>query len=190
MEKINLAVFASGSGTNAENIALYFQNHPHVDVKVILTNNSKAGVIKRAEALNINTEIFNRQDFYQTNRLVSLLEEYKVDWLILAGFLWLVPENLIQRYANRIVNIHPALLPKYGGKGMYGQHVHNAVIENREVESGITIHTIDEVYDRGKIVFQASCPVKPGDDAETLARRIHQLEYEHYPKVIENLVSR
>ncbi len=190
MKTQNLAIFASGSGSNAENIALYFKNHPQIDVKVILTNNPEAGVIKRSRKLDIDCIVFNKQEFYKTNRVLSVLEQYQVDWIILAGFLWLVPANLINQFANRIVNIHPALLPKYGGKGMYGQRVHEAVINNKEIESGITIHIIDEIYDRGSIVFQASCPVTPDDDAETLAKKIHQLEYEHYPKVIENLVSR
>lgn len=190
MKKTNLAIFASGSGTNAENIAQYFQNHPNIEVKLILTNNPKAGVVQRANQLKIDCLTFNREDFYKTNRVLSVLEQYQTDWIILAGFLWLVPQALISHYKNKIINIHPALLPKYGGKGMYGQRVHEAVIENNEVESGITIHTIDEEYDKGSIVFQITCPVNRDDTAETLANRIHHLEYEHYPKVIENLVSR
>lgn len=190
MKIINLALFASGSGSNAENIATYFKNNPGINVKIIFTNNAKAGVVKRAQNMGVDCIVFNKDDFYKTNQVVSLLEQYQVDWIILAGFLWLVPKSMIAKFPNRIINIHPALLPKYGGKGMYGNKVHEAVIANREIESGITIHTIDEVYDRGSIIFQVSCPLTPDDNAESLAKRIHQLEYKHYPKVIENLVSR
>ncbi len=190
METVNLAIFASGSGTNAENIASYFKDNSRINARVIFTNNAKAGIVSRAQKLGIDCVVFNKDDFYKTNQVLSLLEEYQIDWIILAGFLWLVPKNLIAKFPNRIINIHPALLPKYGGKGMYGTKVHEAVITNKEIESGISIHTIDEVYDRGSIVFQKRCPVTPDDNAETLAKRIHQLEYEHYPKVIENLVSK
>jgi phosphoribosylglycinamide formyltransferase 1 len=190
LETVNLAIFASGSGTNAENIASYFKDNSRINARVIFTNNAKAGIVSRAQKLGIDCVVFNKDDFYKTNQVLSLLEKYQIDWIILAGFLWLVPKNLIAKFPNRIINIHPALLPKYGGKGMYGTKVHEAVITNKEIESGISIHTIDEVYDRGSIVFQKRCPVTPDDNAETLAKRIHQLEYEHYPKVIENLVSK
>ncbi|WP_421920696.1 phosphoribosylglycinamide formyltransferase [Marinifilum sp.] len=183
-----IAVFASGSGTNAENIALYFKDKPDVDIVCILTNNAEAFVIKRAEKLDIPTLVFSKKDFKESDKVMDYLKEMKVDFVVLAGFLWLVPKYLIQMYPNRIVNIHPALLPKYGGKGMYGMNVHEAVVENEEDESGITIHMVSENYDEGKVVFQARCFVKASDTAEDVATKVHKLEYEHFPKIIEQLL--
>lgn len=184
----NLALFASGSGTNAENLIRYFQNKPQIRVSCVCTNRPDAFVIERASRLNIPVCVFDKTDFYATDKVISYLAEKNTDWIILAGFLWLVPENLIQAYPNRIINIHPALLPAYGGKGMYGHHVHQAVLANAELESGITIHLVDSEYDRGKILFQAACPVLPNDTPDTLAERIHSLEYIHFPVVIEKTV--
>ncbi|NOU61655.1 phosphoribosylglycinamide formyltransferase [Marinifilum caeruleilacunae] len=183
-----IAVFASGSGTNAENIALYFKEKTDVEIVCFLTNNSDAYVIKRAEKLQIPSFIFSKKDFKESNIVIDYLKEMKVDFVVLAGFLWLLPENLIQMFPNRIVNIHPALLPKYGGKGMYGMNVHKAVVANQEKESGITIHMVSEKYDEGEIVFQAKCALESSDTPEDVAQKIHKLEYEHFPKVIEQLL--
>lgn len=183
-----LAIFASGSGTNAENIIRYFRNEPRIRVSCVCANRSDAMVIQRAERHAIDVLVFSRDDFYKSGKVIGYLEKRKIDWIILAGFLWLVPGTLIQKYPDRILNIHPALLPKYGGKGMYGHFVHKAVIENHDDRSGITIHLVDREYDKGSILFQATCPVLPGESPEQLAERVHQLEYEHYPKIIERVV--
>jgi len=185
-----LAIFASGSGTNAENIIQYFQNKPQIRVSCICTNRADAYVTERARKYDIPVLVFTRQDFYESEKVLDYLEENKIDWIILAGFLWLIPARLIDRYASRIINIHPALLPKYGGKGMYGASVHRAVIENREKQSGITIHYVNKEYDKGNIIFQVACPVDPDDTPDTLASRVHALEYAHFPRVIEEIVTR
>lgn len=185
-----IAIFASGSGSNAENIINYFNNScKQVDISIILTNNKNAFVIERAKKNNIQHYIFDRNQFYETNNIVDLLKSYSIDLIVLAGFLWLIPVNLIRAFPNKIINIHPALLPKYGGKGMYGEHVHKAVIDNKDKESGITIHYVNEEYDKGNIIHQSKCPVEPDDDANSLAQKIHKLEYENFPKVIEDLLK-
>ncbi len=181
-----IAVFASGSGSNAQNITEFIQADTSVVVDCILCNNPKAQVLERAQNLHIPAFTFDRHQFYETNEIATLLRERSIDLIVLAGFLWLIPENLIQQF--RIINIHPALLPKYGGKGMYGMHVHNAVVANKEKESGISIHYVNEIYDEGKIIFQAKCEVLPDDTPEDVAKKVHQLEYEHYPKVIKKLL--
>ncbi|NMB72175.1 MAG: phosphoribosylglycinamide formyltransferase [Bacteroidales bacterium] len=186
----NIVIFASGSGTNAERIMRTFQNHPFIKVKLVLSNKKNAGVLERAKKLNVKTFVFNKEEFYQTDVVLHILLNEKIDFIVLAGFLWLVPEKILRQYPNRIINIHPALLPAYGGKGMYGQKVHEAVIANHEKESGITIHYVNSEYDRGEIIFQARCPVLPDDTPETLAERVHQLEYQYYPEVIEKLLSK
>ena len=183
MKKI--VVFASGSGSNAERIATYFAEKGSAKVCLILCNNPQAGVLARAKRLEIPSFVFDRQAFYKTNVVLDVLATQQPDLIVLAGFLWKVPENLIAAYPNRILNIHPSLLPKYGGKGMYGAHVHQAVVANGEKESGITIHFVNEHYDEGNILFQAKTEVLPTDTADTLAEKIHLLEYEHFPKVIE-----
>jgi len=185
-----LAIFASGSGTNAENISRFFTHHPTAEVSLILTNRKDAGVILRAEKLGIPYKVFTREEFYDTEKVMSYLSEYKIDLIILAGFLWLIPKNLIEAYPGRIVNIHPALLPRYGGKGMYGMRVHETVIANKDAESGITIHYVNEVYDAGNIIFQKKCKVSPGETPESLAAKVHTLEYKYYPRIIEKLVRR
>ncbi len=184
-----IAIFASGNGSNAQNIAEYFASSDKGKVTVIYCNNPKAFVIKRAESLNIPLVLFDREQFYASEVILKDLKCRKIDLIVLAGFLWLLPANLVKCFKNKILNIHPALLPQYGGKGMYGMAVHEAVIDNGDNESGITIHLIDELYDRGEIVFQAKCPLDANDTADTLAAKVHELEYKHYPKVISDYLQ-
>ncbi len=185
----NVVIFASGSGTNAANIIDYFKDRKGVDVKLVVCNNPKAGVIERAEKRGVPVMLIDRNTFYnRPGVLLSKLKEIDTTLIVLAGFLWLVPDYLTQTYENRIINIHPALLPKYGGKGMYGMNVHRAVIDAGETESGITIHFVNEKYDEGLIIAQFKCRVLPGDTPEKLAERIHKLEYKHFPVVIEEIL--
>lgn len=185
----NIAIFASGSGTNAENIIKYFSTSNSAKVTLVLSNKREAFVLKRAEAHNIKTIFFERTDFYYSGKVLNQLISGNIDFIVLAGFLWLVPENIIEKYEGRIINIHPALLPAYGGKGMYGDRVHRAVIESREQESGITIHYVNKIYDAGDIILQVKCRVEKDDSPETLASKVHALEYEYFPKVIKTLVE-
>jgi phosphoribosylglycinamide formyltransferase-1 len=185
----NIAIFASGSGTNAENLIRFFRTSAYGRVSLVLSNRKEAGVIDRAQSLEVETVIFNREQFYHSEELLRMLVDRDIDFVVLAGFLWLVPDYLLIAFENKMINIHPALLPKYGGKGMYGNHVHAAVIENKENESGMTIHMVNKEYDEGNIVFQARCEVKSDDTPEILASRIHQLEYEHFPVVVEQLLK-
>ncbi len=187
--KINIAIFGSGNGSNAQHISEYFANNNKVNISTFIANKKDAYIIERAQKLGIPCRIFNRNDFYYTNNVVDYLKEMEIDIIVLAGFLWLIPENILQAYPQRIINIHPALLPLYGGKGMYGMNVHQAVIDNKEVESGITIHFVNDKYDEGTTIFQAKCNITPKDTAETLAQKIHLLEYEHFPKTIENVIN-
>jgi phosphoribosylglycinamide formyltransferase 1 len=184
----NIAIFASGSGTNAENIIKYFSNNKTVRVGLVLSNKREASVLKRAATLNVRSVFFDRKELYQKDKVLRYLSMYKIDFIVLAGFLWLIPENILDLYEKRIINIHPALLPGYGGKGMYGERVHEAVIANHDKESGITIHYVNKAYDEGDIIFQARCKVDSKDTPDTLAARVHSLEYEYFPKVIEELV--
>jgi phosphoribosylglycinamide formyltransferase 1 len=184
----NIAIFASGSGSNAQNIAEYFIN-TEVSVKIILSNKPDAYVLERAKQLNIPSVVFNRDQFYNSNYVLDILKSNKIDFVVLAGFLWLVPNNLLEMYPSRIINVHPALLPKFGGKGMYGDIVHQAVVENREKVSGITIHYINGKYDEGDIVFQAKCDVLETDTASDVANKVHKLEYEHFPRVIGEVLK-
>ncbi|MFP4090591.1 MAG: phosphoribosylglycinamide formyltransferase [Cyclobacteriaceae bacterium] len=186
----NIAVFASGSGTNAERIFDRFKDHPHIRVALLLTNNPTAGVIGRAARYDVPVYVFDRSILLHTEDVLGKLKQHKVDFIVLAGFLLKIPANLLRAYPNRIVNIHPALLPKYGGKGMYGMHVHQAVVEAGEKESGISIHLCNENYDEGKIILQVACPVYPKDTPADLADKIHQLEHQHYPEVVEELVMK
>ncbi|MFW5656714.1 MAG: phosphoribosylglycinamide formyltransferase [Bacteroidota bacterium] len=186
-----IAIFASGSGTNAENLIKYFNENsesPH-RVVLVLTNNANARVLNRSKALNVETSTFSREEFYNSDKVLNLLHEKNCDFIVLAGFLWLVPPKLIKEFPNRIVNIHPALLPKYGGKGMYGMRVHEAVIEAGEKESGITIHWVNEAYDEGNTIFQATCPVDYKETPQSLAEKIHTLEYNHFPKIVEKIID-
>ncbi len=189
LAKKRIALFASGAGSNAENIARYFKNHPNVEVALILSNKPDAYVLERAKHLDIKTVVFNREAFYQSQQVIDILHQHNIDFIVLAGFLWLVPASLTEAFANRIVNIHPALLPKYGGKGMFGQKVHEAVVANAEPYSGITIHYVNHLYDEGQIIFQAKCPLLSTDTATDVAQKVHALEYEHYPRVIESLLG-
>lgn len=184
----NIAILASGNGTNAENIIKYFSNRNTAKVCLVLSNKRQATVLKRAEANGIRTVFFEHKEFYVTGKVIRYLQLYKIDFIVLAGFLWLVPENIIEQYAGRIINIHPALLPSYGGKGMYGEAVHKAVIDNHDAQSGITIHYVNKFYDKGDIIFQSNVDVDPSDTPSSLAEKVHALEYLHYPKIIEDLV--
>jgi len=186
---MNIAIFASGSGTNAENIINYFANNKFVNISLILSNKKEAYVLERAKNHSLASFIFNKNQFYNSTEVLDLLKKKKIDFIVLAGFMWLVPENLIKNYPSKIINIHPALLPKYGGKGMYGNNVHKAVVENKERESGITIHFVNEHYDDGTIIFQAKCEVEEFDTFEDVANKIHLLEYEHFPKIIEHVIK-
>ncbi len=188
MKKI--ALFASGNGSNVQRIAEYFKDSPDVTVSMVLTNNPKAGVLMRAEKLGLKTLIFSRDEFYHSSKIVNLLKELHVDLIVLAGFLWLVPNSLIRAFPNKIINIHPALLPRYGGKGMYGHHVHEAVIRNKELKSGITIHYVNEKYDEGQIIFQSAFDLTDDETPESLAEKIHEQEYKHFPGVIESLCKK
>lgn len=183
-----LAIFASGSGSNAEQIINHFhdgQSNLEARVVLVLTNKPEAFVLERARRLGVESQVFDRATFYQSNEIVDMLRNRHIDLVVLAGFLWLVPENLIKAFSNRIVNIHPALLPKYGGKGMYGARVHKAVVANQEVETGITIHLVDEIYDNGKVLKQEKCEVSLTDTPDLVAEKIHKLEYQHFPRTIE-----
>jgi phosphoribosylglycinamide formyltransferase-1 len=186
---IKLAILGSGNGTNAQQISEYFADRDDVKVVCIIYNKKDAYIAQRAKNLGIESHYFGRNDFYVSNAVLDYLHEKQADWIILAGFLWLVPESMLQAFPNRIINIHPALLPLYGGKGMYGHHVHEAVVANHEKESGITIHIVDNNYDRGTTLFQARCTVTPDDTPDTLAEKIHLLEKEHFPRVIDRTIN-
>ena len=185
----NLVIFASGSGSNAENIIRYFASKPDFCVKKIYCNVPGAYVLERARQLQVPACVFTREEFRNPDKLLRRLQDEDTDFIVLAGFLWLVPPCITAAYPNRIVNIHPALLPAYGGKGMYGHHVHEAVLAAGEQQSGITIHYVNDRYDSGDIIFQATCPVLPDDTPDTLAARVHELEYRHFPRVIEETAS-
>ena len=185
---IRLAIMASGSGSNAENIVKYFAHSTEIEVAAIISNKADAYVLERAQYLHVPSYVMSRADMVGTDKLLNLLRELKTDWVILAGFLVLLPECIVNEYDGKILNIHPSLLPKFGGKGMYGDKVHQAVVEAREKESGITIHKIDANYDEGTTVFQAKIRVEPLDNAEKVAQKVHALEYKFYPQIIENLV--
>lgn len=189
-KKINIALFCSGSGSNAEKIIEYFKTREDVNISILLTNNPSAYAIERAKRLGVPYLIFDRNTFYNSQDIVEELKRMDISWIILAGFLWLVPNNLIKNFPERIINIHPALLPKFGGKGMYGMKVHQAVVEAKEKESGITIHIVNENYDEGAIVFQATCCVDEEDTPEIVARKVQVLEHEHFPKVIDELIKK
>jgi len=188
-EKKNLVIFASGAGSNAQQIINYFRNSTVAKVVLIACNKAGAGVISIAQDEKIPVLMIEKERFFKGDAYLPEFQNRKVDLIILAGFLWKVPQKLIDAYPRRIVNIHPALLPKYGGKGMYGQYVHEAILNAGEMESGITIHFVDEHYDNGDIIFQTACPVLDSDTSETLAQRIHQLEHLHYPLVIEQTLK-
>lgn len=188
MGQKRIAIFASGSGTNAENIMVYFADNEQVVVDSLWSNKANAYALVRAAGFGVETFVFDRTKFYQTSEVLDTLRKRKVDLIVLAGFLWLIPDNLVGSFT--IVNIHPALLPKYGGKGMYGMNVHKAVVESGDKESGISIHYVNEKYDEGKLIFQAKCPIEEGDTPEKVAEKVHALEYRHFPEVIKNVLLR
>ncbi|HRZ96886.1 MAG TPA: phosphoribosylglycinamide formyltransferase [Paludibacter sp.] len=182
-----IAILASGSGSNAENIIKYFSHSEQFIFPLIISNKPDAFVHKRAENLKIPSITFTREEFSEGAKVIEILKENKIDCIVLAGFLLKISTNIIEKFPDRIINIHPALLPKFGGKGMYGDKVHQAVVDAHETESGITVHFVNEKYDEGNIIFQAKCPVTADDTAETVAHKVHALEYEHFPKVIERI---
>lgn len=184
-----IAIFASGSGSNAERITTYFADKESVIIEMFLSNNPTAGVIERGRRLGIPTVLFDKKTFSKTNKIVDLLQNQQIDLVILAGFLWLIPEKLVKAFPNKIINIHPALLPKYGGKGMWGHFVHEAVVEAGEKESGITIHFVNEHYDEGKVIFQAKCGLVSTDTPADVARKVQALEHIHFPEVLEKIIA-
>lgn len=188
MKKFRIAIFASGAGTNADKVIRHFTHHPFVQIAVLVSNNPEAYALERARNLSVPTITFSKDDYLNPLFLPELLERQKITHIVLAGFLWLLPDYLIKAYPNKIVNIHPALLPKFGGKGMYGLKVHQAVKDAGEKETGITIHLVNERYDEGQVLYQTRCPVNPNHTAAEIAVRVQQLEYEHYPKVIEKWI--
>jgi phosphoribosylglycinamide formyltransferase 1 len=187
---IRLAILASGSGSNAENIIHFFSSENRVDIGIIISNRAVAQVHQRAKRLGIPSVTFSRETLTDGLALVQILKNERVDFIVLAGYLLKIPAELIAAFPNRMVNIHPALLPKFGGKGMYGDHVHQAVVDAKEQESGITIHLVNENYDEGCIVFQAKCPVFPGDSAADVAAKVHELEHRYYPEIIGQLLQK
>ena len=187
MGKKKIALFASGSGTNAQNIIEYFSDNEWIEIDSLWSNKASAYALQRAKKFEVETFIFGRDEFINSNFVVEKLLERGVNLIVLAGFLWLIPSNLIQNF--RIINIHPALLPKYGGKGMYGMRVHETVVSNKEKESGISIHFVNDKYDDGEMIFQAKCKISPTDSAEDVANKIHKLEYKYFPEVIEQVLK-
>lgn len=188
--KKRIAIFASGSGSNAQKIMEHFKNHNEAEVAIVLTNNPDAYVLQRADNFEIPSHIFDKYEFTKTDSVVSLLKSLEIDIIVLAGFLWLVPQNLLKAFPNKIINIHPALLPKYGGKGMYGDNVHKAVIANGDEESGITIHFVNENFDEGEVIHQSRFKIEKGDDLEMIKFKGQQLEHLHFPRVVENLLKK
>lgn len=187
--KKNIVIFASGSGSNAQRLLEHFEHHPDIRVAALFSNNPNAYALKRAETYHVPAFLFNREEFYKSDMVLQQIRQFEPDLIVLAGFLWLVPQNLLQAFPNRIINIHPALLPQYGGKGMHGRHVHAAVVQAGDPESGITIHYINEEYDKGAFIRQERCPVLPGDTPEDLAARVLQLEHRYLPLVVEQLLT-
>lgn len=188
--KKRIAIFASGSGSNAQKIMEHFKKHPEAEVVIVLTNNPEAYVLQRADNFEIPSHIFDKHEFYKTDDIVRLLKNLHIDLIVLAGFLWLIPQSLISAFPNKIINIHPALLPKFGGKGMYGDKVHKAVLEAGEEESGITIHYVNENFDEGETIHQSRFRIEEGDDLEMIKFKGQQLEHLHYPKVVEQVLKK
>ncbi len=183
-----IAIFASGSGSNAQAIVEYFQNHNQIRVACILSNRPDAYVLERAKQLNVPAYTFTRQEYQEGATIRQILQNHQIDFIVLAGFLWLIPGYLLEAFPKAMINIHPALLPKFGGKGMFGMHVHNAVVAQGEKESGISIHYVNEHYDEGDIIYQATCPITVSDTPQHVAQKVHQLEYLHFPRIIEQVV--
>jgi len=188
--KKRIAIFASGSGSNAQKLMEHFKRSNEIEISLVLTNNADAYVLQRADNFEIPTHVFDKNEFYKTEEVIDLLKNLEIDFIVLAGFLWLIPKSLINAYPGRIVNIHPALLPKFGGKGMYGDHVHNAVMAAGEAEGGITIHYVDENYDEGEYIYQARYRIDKNDNLEMVKFKGQQLEHQHYPRVVETIVKK
>ncbi len=187
--KKNIVIFASGSGSNAQRLLEHFAQHPYIRVAALFSNNPNAHALKRAEMYHVPAHLFSREDFYKSDKVLAQVQHFSPDLIVLAGFLWLVPQNLLHAFPDKIINIHPALLPHYGGKGMHGMHVHSAIVQAGEQESGITIHRINAEYDKGEFILQERCPVWPTDTPETLAARVLQLEHKYLPLVVEQLLT-
>jgi phosphoribosylglycinamide formyltransferase-1 len=188
--KKRIAIFASGSGSNAQKLMEHFKRSNDIEISLVLTNNADAYVLQRADNFEIPSHIFDKNEFYKTDEVIDLLKNLDIDFIVLAGFLWLIPQNLIAAYPGRIVNIHPAILPKFGGKGMYGDHVHHAVMAAGENEGGITIHYVDEHYDEGEYIYQAKYKIEKDDHLEMIKFKGQQLEHQHYPRIVESLVKK
>ena len=188
--KKRIAIFASGSGSNAQKIMEHFKRHTDAEVALVLTNNPEGYVLQRADSFEIPSHIFDRHEFYHTDDVLDLLKNLEIDLIVLAGFLWLIPKNLLAAYPNRIINIHPSLLPNYGGKGMYGDHVHHAVMAAHEPEGGITIHYVNEHYDEGEFIYQAKYRIETDDNLEMVKFKGQQLEHLHYPRIVESVVKK
>lgn len=188
--KKRIAIFASGSGSNAQKLMEHFKKHQEAEVVIVLTNNPEAYVIQRADNFEIPTHVFDKHEFFETNDIVNLLKNLQVDLIVLAGFLWLIPNNLLEEFPNQIINIHPALLPKFGGKGMYGDRIHRTILEAGEVENGITIHFVNEKFDEGEIIYQSRFKIGKNDTLETIKFKGQQLEHLHYPRIVENLIQK
>ncbi len=190
IDRKKIVVFASGSGTNAENIIKFFKKSPNTSVVAVFSNKRSAKVLKRAHDLNVKALYFDKDALYNSYDVLHILEDINPDLIVLAGFMWIFPEDILKKFPGKIVNIHPALLPKYGGKGMYGMRVHETIIKNKEKESGISIHFVNENYDEGKIIFQAKTDISEEDTPESLAEKIHKLEYKHFPEIIQQLLQK
>lgn len=188
--KKRIAIFASGSGSNAQKIMEHFKRHSDAEVAIILTNNPQAYVLQRADNFEVPSHVFTRHEFYETDDVIRLLKNLNIDIIVLAGFLWLVPQSLLKAFPNKIINLHPALLPKYGGKGMYGDNVHKAILSAGEEESGITIHFVNEHFDEGEVIHQSRFKIEPGDTLEIVKFKGQQLEHHHFPRVVENLLKK
>src|SRR5690625_510155 len=184
----NLIILASGTGSNAKAIIEYFENNEEVKISYVLSNNPQAKVLEMAEEKKVPTLVFGRKELYDTDEIFEFLIEQNPDLIVLAGFLWIIPEKIVRAFPNKIVNIHPALLPKYGGKGMYGEKVHLAVLANQEKETGISIHYVNEFYDEGRLIAQFKTPIAPEDDLKSILAKIKKLEHQYYPKVIDQLL--
>jgi phosphoribosylglycinamide formyltransferase-1 len=184
----NVAIFASGEGTNAQNIIDYFSTSDKIKIALVVSNKPTANVLNRAKKANIPTLVISRADFFENDSTIQALKAAYIDFIILAGFLWMIPENLVRAFPKKMINIHPALLPKFGGKGMYGMNVHKAVVDQKEKESGISIHYVNEHYDEGEIISQHRCNLSVNDTPESVAEKIHKLEQEFFPKAIENVL--
>lgn len=188
--KKRIAIFASGSGSNAQKIMEHFKRSNDIEVSLVLTNNPDSFVLQRADNFEVPSHVFDKKEFYESDKVVTLIKNLNIDLIVLAGFLWLIPENLLTSFPNKIINIHPALLPKFGGKGMYGDRVHHAVLEAKEQESGITIHFVNSEFDEGEIIHQSRFRIEKEDDLKMIKFKVQQLEHHHFPKVIEGLIKK